>query len=363
MKLLDRQVWVELVGPFLFGIAAFTSIFFAGNQLQKITNYMLRGMPAYTALELIILALPGIIVLTLPMSTLLAILYGFGRLSSDSEIVALYSSGVSLKRIVVPVAVLGFVVSVVSFALNESVVPAANRKYDGVVQRALNEPVKRQHALNFVERDGDITTQVIVFGGIDAEEGVMRDVTVTQFRGSKPFIVFNSRTAVRDRNGGDKWTLHDGHFKTLTPEHTDDVSFKGLKTEKVKIKKTPEEIALEGMHPERLSAKQLVSIIRAKKPYGADTAKLEVGLYNKFALPLASLVFALVALPLGIRPYRSGASYGMGLSVIIILVYWLMWHYMTSLAAHGGVPPMLGAFSADMAGVVVGILLIARAPN
>lgn len=363
MKLLDRQVWSELSGPFLFGIAAFTSIFFAGGPLQKITNYMLRGLPAITAVEVALLALPGIVVLTLPMSTLLAILQGFGRLSSDSEIVALYSSGVSLKRLAAPVVVLGVAVALVSFTLNEVVVPVSNRLRNEIVQQALKEPLKRKQALSFVETDGDMTTQVLVFGGISVREGVMRDVTVTQYKGRNPVIIFNAKRAVRNKEEGDRWTLHEGHATTLTSESTNEIGFRRLETQEIKLERTPEEIALEGMEPDEMSTAQLVSLIRAKKPIGADTANLEVGLYNKFALPFASLVFATIALPLGIRPHRSGASYGMGLSVLVILAYWLIWHYMTALAAQGGVAPMFGAFLADLIGLAAGAALIARSPN
>ena len=360
MRLLDRQVWIELSEPFFFGVAAFTSIFFAGSQLQKLTNYMLKGLSLLTATELVILVLPGIIVLTLPMATLLAILQGFGRLSSDSEIVALYSSGVSLRRIAVPVIILGLLVSIASFVLNEAVVPAANRLYDGLVADVLKEPLKSKQALSFVETDGEVTTQVLVFGGINVRDGIMRDVAVTQYRKNKPFVMFTAKKAVRDEKSDNKWTLHDGWLKYLQPQMKADIKFSDLETQEIKIHRPAEEIALEGLEPENMSAGQLTSLIRAKKPIGADTSRLEVGLYNKFSLQLASLVFAMIGLPLGIRPHRSGSGYGMGLSVVVILAYWLVWHYMTALANQGSLPPMVGAFTADILGICGAAALLAR---
>ncbi|MGC8861191.1 MAG: LptF/LptG family permease, partial [Armatimonadota bacterium] len=125
MKLVDKQVLRELVGPFLFGVMAFSSVFFAGTYLLKLTNWVMNGMPLVTAVWIVLLLLPSIVVYTLPMSTLLAVLLGVGRLSGDSEIVALYASGVSFYRVAVPIVALGVMVTGSSIALNELVSPQA----------------------------------------------------------------------------------------------------------------------------------------------------------------------------------------------------------------------------------------------
>ena len=128
MKLVDRQVLRELTGPFLFGVAAFTSVFFAGKVLLDLTNWLMNGMPIMTALEIVLFSLPSIVFWTLPMSTLLAVLMGVGRLSGESEVVALFAGGVSLYRIALPILGLGVVVSGFSVLLNEVMAPVANNR-------------------------------------------------------------------------------------------------------------------------------------------------------------------------------------------------------------------------------------------
>ncbi len=98
MRLIDKQVMKEIVGPFVFGVMAFSSVFFAGAYLQKLTMMIMDGMPILTALNVVLLYIPTIVVYTLPMSTLLSVLLAVGRMSGDSEIVALYAGGVSLYR-------------------------------------------------------------------------------------------------------------------------------------------------------------------------------------------------------------------------------------------------------------------------
>ena len=101
LRLLDRYVLKELLYPFVFGIAAFSSIFIASTMLFKITQYMTKyGAPLETVARLFMYNLPEVINYTFPMSMLLAALMAFGKLSGSSEITAMKAGGVSYYRIV-----------------------------------------------------------------------------------------------------------------------------------------------------------------------------------------------------------------------------------------------------------------------
>ncbi|MEQ1936541.1 MAG: LptF/LptG family permease [Fimbriimonadaceae bacterium] len=121
MKRIDRLIIGELAGPWMFGTAIFTTLIMAGTYLFKITDYLANGVSFAVVLKLTLLLLPGVIVKTFSMAVLLATLLAFGRLSSDSEIVALRAAGASLGRIMMPVAVFGVVVAAIAFGVNEFV--------------------------------------------------------------------------------------------------------------------------------------------------------------------------------------------------------------------------------------------------
>ena len=127
MRILDRYILKEILGPFIFGVAAFSSIFIGTSTLFKIAQYMTKfGAPFSVAVKLFFYSLPGIIALTFPMSMLLASLLSMGRLSGSSEIIAMKSSGVSFYRLTAPVFLVAFLVSVFTVVFNEKFVPAAN---------------------------------------------------------------------------------------------------------------------------------------------------------------------------------------------------------------------------------------------
>src|SRR5919204_5311165 len=127
VKILDRYIARELLGPFAFGVAAFTLIFLSGQYLFKLTTMLAKGAPLADVIELLALHMVPLAVVTFPMATLLATLLSFGRLSGDMEVVAMMAGGVSFTRIAIPAFSMGLLVSVFGLFANEYLVPPAGR--------------------------------------------------------------------------------------------------------------------------------------------------------------------------------------------------------------------------------------------
>ena len=143
LRLLDRYVLAELLYPFVFGIAAFSSIFIASTMLFKITKYITQyGASMDAVARLFFYSLPEVINYTFPMSMLLAALMAFGKLSGSSEITAMKAGGVSYYRIVAPVLIVGFLVSMFSLVWAEKVVPAAKAKCSEIVDYEIKNSTK-----------------------------------------------------------------------------------------------------------------------------------------------------------------------------------------------------------------------------
>jgi len=367
MRLLDRQLLRELRGPFIFGVAAFTSVFFAGTYLLKLTNWMMNGMPVLTAIEVVILYLPSIIVYTLPMATLLSVLLGLGRLSSDSEATALFAGGISLYRLAVPIFAVGLVVSAASILLNEVVSPRANIRNKALQAAAFKEAgVTERPFMVFDEGTGSL---IRVNGGMDQTDGTLRDITIVQFIKGRPGVVIYAATArwagLKDPEQRYRWKLYDGYWQLVGTASPAMSSFGESRTREIEIQKTPEQLALYQKDPEQMSFSELtdmVSYLKAHPDRPLDQIReLDVDRWNKLALPLSSLVFAMLATPLAIRTHRSASSVGMGMSIFVLFIYWMTWHYTSSLAVQGNAPPVVGAFAADVLGIVAGLVLLKRA--
>src|SRR5690348_8715849 len=107
MRLISRNVLREIVPPFALGLAAYTFLLLLRSLVQLSEMVIRRGAPASLVVRLLLLTLPQVLVLTIPMAFLFGVLIGIGRLSGDSEIVALRASGVSRWTLFRPVGLAG----------------------------------------------------------------------------------------------------------------------------------------------------------------------------------------------------------------------------------------------------------------
>ncbi len=372
MKQVDRLILRELVGPFVFGVAAFTSVFFAATYIKRLTDWIADGMSVMTAIHIVILVLPTIMFYTLPMSALLAVLMAMGRLSGDSEIVALYAGGVSLYRVAAPITVMGILVSAGSIALNETITPRAFLRYQQVEAEILRREAPQDTP--FVVRDDDANILIFVKGGMDLKTNALRNVTITHFSSQgAPVAVLHAPKAewagVVDNSKKFRWRLHDGWWQSLGTPSGAVETFSGFQTREEDISQGPDQFGLMQRSTmkgtDQLSFAELRELVAYQREHPDrpqdQIRKLEVNMWNRLAFPLASLMFAMLATPLGIRRHRSTSSMGFALSVLVILVYWLLWSNTSSLATQGMVPPIVGAFAANVISVVCAIALVRRA--
>lgn len=365
MKLLDRHISNELLGPFIFGVAAFTSLMFAGGEIFKITELITEyHAPMIAGLKVLLLYLPGVIVLTLPMSMLLSTLLGFGRLSGDSEVTALFASGVSLYRIAVPVAILAILVTASSYMLSELVAPRATREHQKIMRQYepnMKNPTDKPFVVIDAKNQRTDTLVYVPPSGLKADN-TLHNIVIVRFRDNKPYVLFHAKTAVyvgkSALSGQGQWMLHDGYYEALGSSKMMLLPFG---EHQITVNKTPKDFALYQRKPEEMSFVELRDYIRMRQDQGEDVNEDRVQLYQKLSLPLSSLIFALIGTPLGLRPQRSSSAMGLGLSIVIIFTYWVLSHYLSILGGNGTLSPATACFLPNLAGALTGIGLIYKA--
>lgn len=182
MKLIDKLVLKDLIGPFLNGIFMFMLLVFTAGFLFQATTLLVQGVPFVTVMKFIIYVLPSIVTQTFPMAMLLGSLLGFGRLSADKEAIAIFAAGISFPRIARSVLVMGMLVSVFAFLWNDLVVPpassaAAMLRRDAVLRRA-----KSNLPMSFTMTSDEDKTTIARFikidHGFDARTNTVRGVTI-----------------------------------------------------------------------------------------------------------------------------------------------------------------------------------------
>ena len=143
---LDRYILQEIAGPLALGFLVYTFILLLQFLFSSAEMIIRRGLPVSTVAELLLYSLPNIVVLTIPMSLLLGVLVGIGRLASDSELIALRSNGVSIYRMLRPVMALGALLTVITAVLMVHFLPRGNhavsRLYLDILARTVGQQVE-----------------------------------------------------------------------------------------------------------------------------------------------------------------------------------------------------------------------------
>lgn len=358
--ILDRYMLSEFVGPFLFGVVAFTSIFLASDVLFEITRLVMKGsVGAGTAVKLFALSLPRILVLTFPMSTLLAALLSLSRLSQGSEIIAMRASGVSFLRITAPLMAAALVISAFTVGMNEYVVPFANSMYRRVmtVEVLKQKPLMGQNIVLREFKDGQVS-QLLFAREYDGTTQVMSDVVIQDFEGGKLRRTTEARRGEWDDDG---WYFYDGRIVDFGSGKDGAMVRLTFQRQLIPVNKRPEEVLEEQRDPEEMTMGELRRHIEALRAQGQPVQELEVQYHLKLAIPAASFFFILVAAPLGIQSHRSAKSMGFGVSIIIIFAYYCVMTLATALGQSGAISPVLGAWLADILLGIVGAFLVMRA--
>jgi lipopolysaccharide export system permease protein len=372
MKQLFRLIFKEILGPWLFGVAIFTVLIMAGSFLFKFTEYLVSGIEFLTILKLTVLMLPAVMAKTFSMAMLLAALLAFGRLSSDSEVVALRAAGASIGRIMRPVTVFGLAVALLTFWFNEQVVPAASKQattLNSEIAKAAKRTVLGATAIAVQEGKGVILISATEFR---AASGTLINAQITSLREEvnpeteslemRPkATLYAKELEYRGENdwrirGGGRLVSTDG---TMVLELKSDV-WPGAMP---KLKLSVEDIIAQSLkdldtYNMAETRRRIETLKRAPRPNRSQIANLEYGYYNKISVPLAALVFGLVGAPLGIRNHRTGAASGFWLSVMIIFAYMMLANFMAVWAQGGVLPAYLASFTPLAIGLIVAAVTI-----
>lgn len=358
MRILDKYILKETVMTFLFGICAFSAVFLGSGTLLHIAQYITQYGASFSSIvRLIIYSLPGIVVWTFPMSMLLASLLTFGRLSGNSEIIAMKACGVSFKRLVAPVVAFSLGVSVFSIAFNEYVVPASNQAYADLVRYEIQgntAPASQDHIIIKQIQDGNIQ-RLVYARRYDAETGRLDNLSIQEFEDNKMVRVENAQYAQWDVNA---WLMYNGVMYDLSQPDTERMM--KFDSQLLPINQSPNQIIRSQKKPDEMSIKELKEQIDIMKSQYVDTRKIETELYQRFTIPMASLMFALIGAPLGIQPNRSSSSIGFGISIIIIFIYYTLMTLAGAIGQGSFIPPVVAVWIPNIVTFIVGCYLIRK---
>jgi LPS export ABC transporter permease LptF/LPS export ABC transporter permease LptG len=357
MRILDRYIVREVFRHAFLGLVVFTFVFFV-PQLVRLTSLFVRHSGSGTQIaELFLCIFPGVLAFTTPMAILIGVLLGLGRMSADSEIIALSALGIGRRRILVPVGVLATTGAAVTLAMTLWLAPHALRTFRGLETELLSSQI------NFAVQprvfDERFPREVLYVNDISASGTQWRGVFLAETggeNGSRLTLAESAIVIAAPKQGKLELHLKGGathEFDRNDPDHYSVTAFG----------QSDWPIEVTGLVPAQ-QARQIKNDERSVQELAADQGpnwrEARVELQRRFAFPAACFAFALIAVPIAAQPRRGGRAAGSLIAVLLIATYYLLLIFGSGLAREGKLPPVVGLWMGNALLVACGLALLPR---
>ncbi len=367
-KLLDLYIARQYAQVFFLGIVSLLGVFYISTFID-LADKLFRGT-ATTGLLLryFFYATPQFTYYVIPMSALVAALVTIGVMTKTSELTVMKACGISLYRAAVPVLLFSIAASAVLFGLQERVLAYSNREADRLNAIIRHYPVHTFNAANrrwMVGANGDIYHYEL----FDPRANRFLNFSIyhldsRNWRLSSQTYAEEVRRVPSARAGESVWMATRGwtrDFRAAARAGGPPARFTVFTDKRLPLE-APSYFTTEDVESEHMTYGQLRTYIGRLRTSGFDAAPQTVELQRKIAFPLVTLVMTLIAVPFAVTTGRRGALYGIGVGIVLAIVYWIMLSVFAAMGAGGLITPILAAWAPNIlfAACAVYLLLTVR---
>ncbi|MDR2772282.1 MAG: LptF/LptG family permease [Elusimicrobiota bacterium] len=347
IKLIHFYIIKEFFASFLFGIAVFSVLLLLDRIFDLVSLFLSKGVSIFMLIELFAYIYPSILPFAIPMSILFAVLLSYGRLSEDNEITAMKANSMGYKTLTMPVIILVGIISFLLIFFNAFVAPYTQQKVKVVFQEMLTQKplasfsektVLRLHDYTFYvnkvdrkrnllegvsiykfdeEKDAQKAEEVLGGGGSSGARALSLDSQNVTWR------ISASSATIKIYKSGVLMTLYAGFWQKANSQDLRNMMhltfnsysfFISLAEQIDKVLTTPQEI----------NSLQLLENIKTLKKENESYAPFAVEFWTRFLFATAPLAFVLIAIPIGMMSGKGGKAIGFGLSIGLIVVYYML---------------------------------------
>jgi LPS export ABC transporter permease LptF/LPS export ABC transporter permease LptG len=356
MRILDRYIVREVFRHALLGLVVFTFVLFVPQLVRLMELFVRHTGNGGQILKLFLFIFPGLFTFTIPMAILIGVLLGLGRMSADSEIIALTALGIGRRRILLPVGVLAFSGFLFTLLFTLWLAPMALRNLRQIETQLITSQISFQvqprvfderfpHLLLYVN---DVSASGTQWHGVFLAES--KDESASNLTLAENAIVVSDPAQGRLELHLQGGATHE--FLRSDPDHYSVTAF-GQSDWPIEFS------ALDPSQPRQLSNpergwRDLLT------DHGAGWREARVELHRRLAFPVACFVFALIAVPIGAQPRRGGRAAGSLIAVVVIAAYYLLFIVGAGMSRQGTLSPAVGIWFANFLFTAVGLSLLPR---
>ncbi len=355
MKIIDRFLLNYFNRILALCVASFVGIYLLIDFFEKVDDFVENKAPAWDYALYLGNSIPVILVQILPLAVLATMVLTLGGLSRTNEVTAMRACGISLWRIVQPLMTLALLLSFLLLLLNEFVIPWNARKLNDILDA--KKPGRPRIQLTHNEIWYRSKNKII-------------DITVAipakqQLQGISIFIFDQQRNLI-GRQDIPRATYTDGHWqaatlqeRTFDPQSGDVTSFAERKNVPLELNKQPADFSRQENLKNELNFRQLAAMVKKLEAEGYDATQQRVDMYNRLATPFTCLIMGFLGIPFALQRGRnSNIALGIGLSLGIGVVYFIIQSLVTAFGYSGALPPFVAAWTANFIFLLLGVWLL-----
>jgi lipopolysaccharide export system permease protein len=355
VRTLDKYVLREWTRVFAVVMLGFPILAIVINITDKFDHYLAAGLTKGQVFLAYIFYMPEMMFLVLPAAVLFATVFTIGNLGRHSELTAAKASGISFYRIISPILIVSVIAFAAGVGIGELAPVTSVRKAEILKERAVNSTTSR---FNFVYRADSgwvYAAQSLDIGSRTMVEPIFqREGT----GGANPTVIIAAQRAVYDP-GQKEWILDKGALRYLIGAGQEAAyAFDRMRANSVREK--PSDLLAEPKIPEEMRYAELGHYIDGLARSGSDTRKLSVEHALKISVPFTCIIIALFGAPLAVSNPRSGAAWGVAVSLATTFVFLLMVQLSKAVGAGGLLPPTLAAWFPNILAGVAAVWLMKK---
>jgi lipopolysaccharide export system permease protein len=358
-RTLDRYIFREMMPPFFLSMAVLLLVLFLQKLFRMSDIVMAKEATLASTVKVLIYVVPSFLVITIPMSLLVAALTAFSRMSADSEITAMKASRISLYLMIRPVFLFALLCFAATAATSLILVPSANTALKAYIFNLV-----KSHATIGLEPgvfNSTFNGMVMYVDKMDAQDN-MEGVFISDERAAAEHYTIVAR---RGKLTADPRTLNvtlalqEGSIHTA-PKNDQSYPLMGFDRARlfIDIKGSLGGKDSPGRSYEDMSVAELRQEIGKARGEGKPAYAQETELHKRLSIPFACLIFGLLGAPLGIRRSRSGKSAGIAIALLVFLIYYIIVGGATNLAETGILPPLLAYWLPNIVIALVSLLFV-----
>jgi lipopolysaccharide export system permease protein len=367
LTIINRYIFREIIFPFFMCLFIFTFVLLMGKILQLMDLMINKGISIIDITKLILYLLPSFLLITIPISLLISILIALGRLSADSEIIIMKSSGISLYQMLLPIGTVSLCALILTAVMGVAGAPYGNY----ATRNLVFDIAKKKASVGIKEKifNDDFHGLVLYAEKIPVHGDFMEGVFISDNRlikepttiiAQKGYLVSNPESmtiTLRLKNGSTHAV--NSNFKSYKIMDFSSYDINLDLSAPVSEKKSA--AAMADKKSKEMSFFELAQGVQKLQTGDPIRRQLIIEFNKKMTIPLSCIIFGILGIPLGIGQVRSGKSRGFTIGLFVITIYYVLQLSGEALGETGKVTPALGAWAPDIILGFVGIYMLVMA--